>query len=91
VLKYSEWLCFTDGGVYYVPPGVPGVPGYVRTPPYFPPIVPPAGMMHGPDPITLRSMIMKQIEYYFRYMESSLFIIGRFTQLLISTPARFNF
>ena len=75
-LKYWNLSYFADGGIYYVPPGMPG---YVRTPPYYPPIVPPAGVMHGPDPITLRSMIMKQIEYYFRYFEAA---IRRFETLM---------
>lgn len=53
---------FQNGGMYYL---TAGAPDFVHGAPYLPPLGPPAGMMHGPDPITLQTMILKQIDYYF--------------------------
>eukprot|EP00250_Pteridium_aquilinum_P019194 c24339_g8_i1 orf=633-2921(-) len=53
---------YQNGGMYYVPAGAPE---FVHGPPYFSPMAPPGGMMHGPDPLALRSMLLKQIDYYF--------------------------
>ena len=52
--------------MYYLPPGGPehlhGGPPF-----YGPPGPPPPGvMLNGPDFASLRSMLAKQIEYYFR-------------------------
>lgn len=51
-------------GMYYVPAATPDP---LRTPPFFapPPPGPPGIMLTGPDPASLRAMLVKQIEYYF--------------------------
>lgn len=51
---------FQNGGMYYMPAGAPEF-----VPPYFPPMAAVGGMMHGPDPLILRSLLLKQIDYYF--------------------------
>lgn len=49
-------------GMYYLPPP----PDPLRPPPFFAAPGPPPGVvLTGPDPMSLRAMLMKQIEYYF--------------------------
>ncbi|KAH7292292.1 hypothetical protein KP509_29G060800 [Ceratopteris richardii] len=52
---------FQNGVMCYTP----RVPDFVNGAPYFSPMMPAGGVMHGPDPIALRFMILNQVEYYF--------------------------
>lgn len=47
-----------QNGMYYLPPGGPE---FMNGPPYYPPMVPPV----VPDPLVLRSLLLKQVDYYF--------------------------